>query len=474
MSLSDRIQSLQQTLNVSYTRPDVKRYESMVAKLRDSPGYKYLTEERGLTDETIDHFGLGYDERKNAIAIPHFKKGELINIKYRFLEPKDIRYTSESNAEQWVYHDEGLAVASEKGAVFIAEGEMDAMSLWQMGVRNVISPGSGANSYGPWIEELDKIKAVWIVYDNDPPGQSAAKELGTRIGVEKCRNVLYPDGFKDANEYMLKHSSQQIRELFAQSKPFYKYEFNNISDVVQDMVSNPRDYITTKLFPEVRIYKDNLTVLSGETNSGKSSVALNIALELAGKGVPVLVLPLERGIYTVGRRLVQIALNKTEEEIEFTPREEILKSTESLAQLPVYFAMPDRGKLMDVIARAKRLFGVQYVIIDQIDQAVRNTGGNKEVAISDTMRDLKALSEHLPVAILVVSHIRRLAPGEKISMDALKGSNSLSTDPETVVLLSTGEDYLQVEVAKNKGKMRMKRFAMNPETGLVTDTLHDF
>jgi twinkle protein len=474
MNLATKIQSLQQTVNVSYTRPDQARYQEMVGALRDSPGYKYLTEERGFTDETIQHFGLGYDKKKNAIAIPHFKDSELINIKYRFLKPKDIRYTSEPNAEQWLFHDEGLAVALEKGAVAIAEGEFDCISLWQAGFKNVISPGSGANSYGLWLETIDKIKSVWIAYDSDEPGQLAAKELATRIGIDKCRNVEYPKETKDANDYLKSHTPEQLRELFAKAKPLYKTEFDNLPDIIRDMVESPRDYMMTKLFPEVRLYKDNLTVLTGVTNSGKSSLSLNIAIEMARNGVPVLILPLERGTYTVGRRLIQIAINKTEEEIEFTPKEEIYRMTEEVAQLPIYFSMPDKNKLLETITRAKRLFGIRYVIIDQIDQAVRNTSGNKEIAISDAMRDLKKLSESLPVAILVVAHIRKLSPGEKISMDALKGSNSLSTDPETVVLLDAGEDYIEVIVAKNKGKMRRKRFVMEPSTGVVEDTYDDF
>lgn len=474
MDLKNKIQSLQQSLKVDYTKPDVKKHEEMVANLRGSPAWDYLTKVRGFNEEAIEHFKLGYDSKKNAVAIPHFKQGELINIKYRFLNPKDIRYTSEPNAEQWVFHDDGFIVGKEKEAVFIAEGELDCISLWQMGVKNVISPGSGANSFGPWIEVLDTIKQVWIAYDNDEPGQAAAKELAERVGAEKCRNVLYPDGIKDANEYMAGHTQSDLRELFAKSKPFHKYEFSNIPDIIADMLENPRDYMTTPFLPDVKIFKDNLTVMSGVTNVGKSSVALNIALSLASQGIPVLILPLERGPYNVGRRLIQVALNKSEEDIEFTPKEEIIATTKGLATLPIYFAMPERHKLSETITRAKRLFGVKYVILDQIDQAVRNVSGNKEVAISDTMRDLKKLTESLPIAMLIVAHIRKLSPGEKISMDALKGSNSLSTDPETVVLLDKGEDYIQIEVAKNKGKMRTKRFVINEASGTVTDTYDDF
>lgn len=479
MDIKNRIQSLQQTLKVDYTKPDVTRLETMVEKLRGSPGWDYLTKERGINEETIDHFKLGYDSKKNAIAIPHFKNGELINIKYRFLEPKDIRYTSEPNAEQWLFHDEGIEVALSKGAIFIAEGELDTISLWQMGVKNVISPGSGANSYGVWIEQLDKIKQVWIAYDNDQPGQSASKELAERIGVEKCRNIQYPEGIKDANEYMQKHSEQDLRELFAKATPFYKYEFSGLGEVIQKIIDDPLEYLEISLLPNVKLERDQLVVLSGITNGGKTSISLNILKELASKGIPSLIMPFERGVYSVGRRYLQVALAKTQDDMQFTSKEEWAKHIPALAQQPVYFTVPDRSKINETIARAKRLFGVRLVIIDHLDYVIRNQMGNRETAIADTMQGLKRLAEQHGVIIIVVTHVRKLDdPGShtsrKPNLDDLKGSSSLKQDPEVVAIVHPTVDRrgLEVDIQKNKGPMTSKIYQINTDTGVI-DGVYD-
>lgn len=475
--LRNKIQSLQQTLKVDYTKPDVTRLETMVEKLRGSPGWDYLTKVRGINEETIAHFKLGYDSKKNAIAIPHFKNGELINIKYRFLEPKDIRYTSEPNAEQWLFHDEGIEVALSKGAIFIAEGELDTISLWQMGVKNVISPGSGANSYGVWIEQLDKIKQVWIAYDNDQPGQSAARELAERIGVEKCRNVQYPEGTKDANEYMHKHSEQDLRELFAKATPFYKYEFSGLGEVIQKIIDDPLEYLEISLLPNVKLERDQLVVLSGITNGGKTSISLNILKELASKGIPSLIMPFERGVYSVGRRYLQVALAKTQDDMQFTTKEEWAKHIPALAQQPVYFTVPDRSKINETIARAKRLFGVRLVIIDHLDYVIRNQMGNRETAIADTMQGLKRLAEQHGVIIIVVTHVRKLDdPGShtsrKPNLDDLKGSSSLKQDPEVVAIVHPTVDRrgLEVDIQKNKGPMSSKIYQINTDTGVIEGT----
>lgn len=477
MTLQNKIQGLQQVLNVQYTRPNEGRVEVLIENLRDSPGYEYLTKVRGLNEETIQKFKLGYDPQKDAVSIPSYKGGELINIKYRFLNPKDIRYIGTAGAEPWLFHDEGIEIGMEKGAVFIAEGELDAMSLWQMGVKNVISPGAGANSFGEWIEKLDKVKQVWIVYDNDNPGQQAAKELAERIGVEKCRNVIYPEGVKDANEFLLKHNTSDLRELFAKAKPFYKYEFSGVSDVIQKMVDDPMDYLEVSLLPFVKLERDQLIVLSGVTNAGKTTAALNITKESAQRDIPVLFLPFERGVYSVGRRYVQILLGKTMEEMQFTPKEEWQKLAYKLASQPVYFACPPKEKIVDTISRAKRLFGVKLVVVDHLDYLIRNTNGNRETAIADTVQSMKRLAEQLAVIIIIVTHVRKLdEPGStlkrKPNLDDLKGSSSLKQDPEVVAMLYPTDDGrgITVDILKNKGTMGAKTFNINNNTGVIHGT----
>lgn len=476
MDLKNKIQSLQQTLNVSYTKPDIKKFEKMVADLRGSPGWDYLTLVRGLTEETINHFKLGYDSKKRAVSIPHFKDGELINIKYRFLEPKEMRYTSEPNAEQWLFNDVAIPIALEKGAVAIAEGEMDCISLWQAGFKNVISPGSGANSYGPWIEHLDKLKSVYIAYDNDQPGQAAAKELAERIGIEKCKNVKYPEGIKDANEYIQKHTADELRILFSKAIPFYKHEFSGLGDVIQRIIDDPMDYLEIELLPNVKLERDQLVVLSGVTNGNKSTVSLNIIKELAEKEIPTLFMPFERGVVSLGRRYLQIALGKTQEQMQFTSNEDWKAHAIQLAKQPVYLAVPDKSKIEETIRRAKRIFGVKLVIIDHLDYIIRNTTGNQEQAIANTIQGLKRVAEELGVIMVVVTHVRKndshASPNRKPNLDDLKGSSSLKQDPEVVAIVHPTDDRkgVEVDIQKNKGPMTSKIFAINTDTGVIKGT----
>ena len=470
MDLQTKIQSLQQTLNVEYTKPDPARVEQMINKLRGSPAWDYLTIERGFTEETIDHFRLGYDGQKKAVSIPHYKEGELINIKYRFLNPKDVRYTSESNAEQWLFNDQAFEYSLSKGAIAIAEGEFDCISLWQAGIKNVISPGSGANSYGTWIETLDKLRTVYIAYDNDDAGKSAAKELADRVGVDKCKNVVYPAGIKDANEYILNFKAKDVREHFINTEYMGRSEFSGLGEVIESILTDPMVYLETRLLPNVLLERDNLVVISGETNAGKSTHSLNIIKDFAEQGVPTLFLPIERGVYALGRRLLQILLGKTQDDMRFTSKDEWRASAIELSKLPIFMAKPKVHELEQTIVRAKRLFGIRLVIIDHMDYLIRGAA-NKEALISEKMHELKNCAEENGVIVIVISHINRgaVSSGGRPTIKNLKGSSSLEQDAEICAMLYPNAelDGIEVDIQKNKGKMTKGFFRINVDTGVI-------
>ena len=186
-----KIESIREALHVGYTKPDPEVVKTFREDLKTSDeGLSYL-KGRGLSDDTIEHFKLGYDKTKNAISIPVYKRGELINLRYRFLGTVDgPKYTQTKGCEVWLYNDEGLSIGLKKRGILIVEGEFDLMSAWQAGFKNVISPASGKDSYGVWLEQLDAIAKVYIAYDNDKAGKGASKDMADRIGVDKSFEIL--------------------------------------------------------------------------------------------------------------------------------------------------------------------------------------------------------------------------------------------------------------------------------------------
>lgn len=473
MTFSDKIKSIRQELGVEYVKPSFSKLEDLQNALNESKeALEYLNIERGLTNETIKHFKLGYDKTKNAISIPHFKNNELINIKYRFLKPDKIKYVGEKGAESWIYNEQGIQEGITKGGVLVCEGEIDCMSAYQAGIKNVISPASGKDSYGIWLEMLDNVPKVYIAYDNDKGGKETAYKIAERVGTDKCYEVLYPEGIKDANEYFKKHTIEEYKVLLKNAKPFYTYKFKGVGDIINSLRFQKGNLIELQLLPKVKLEKDWMVVISGMTNIGKSSYALNLADELTTKGIGTLVLPFERGIETVGKRFLQVKFDKTVEDFGVASEKEWADITESCLDLPIFFANPKKDDTVKTIIEAKRLFNTRVVIIDHLDYMIRHVAGNKEAEIGNTLQDLKRVAEEHGIILLIITHIRKtLQAGAQVprkpNIEDLKSSSSLYQDPEVVVMLHNVNGGFNVEVQKNKGEMTSLACDINHATGRI-------
>jgi 5S rRNA maturation endonuclease (ribonuclease M5) len=482
VNIAEKIASLGEGMQSTYNRPNperLKNYQQML--LGNATAMDYLRITRNLTLETINYFGLGYDSEKRAIAIPVYKDGVLINIKYRFIDADHSpKYINEKNAEVWMFHDVGITEAQKKGGVLITEGEFDCMSVWQAGIKNVVSVGSGKDSYGRWLTQLDNVPKVYLAYDNDKPGREASAEFAQRIGIEKTFDVRLPEDIKDANEYFKKHNSSDFRELVKQATPFTSQSYKSILDIASNLWSAKLDKIKMKYLPDVQADKDWVIVLSGKSNVGKTSYALNLIQDLLEQDIPCLVLPFERGMDVVGGRYLQVKLNFTEGEIVTMSPEDQQRTKDDLINTQLYFSMPSPNEAMETIKQARRIFGCKVVLIDHLDLMVRQQSKDGyERNLAATIQEIKKTCQEAGVLALVVHHIRKIdSPGAMRAktprMEDLKGSAALYQDQECVVMLtSEAEDTIKVDVVKNKGKMASKTYPFNRETGTITQTEAD-
>lgn len=475
MTLESKILSIKETLQTSYVKPSpelIDKYRNALALTPHALDYLQIT--RGLTAETLENFKIGYDTDKNAITIPIYKRNELINIRYRHLDEKaKSKYTQERGCEVWLFNEDGISKGQTKGGVLIVEGEFDCMSAWQAGFKNVISPASGKDSYGIWLELIDTIPKVYISYDNDKPGKNAALGLAERVGTEKSFEVIYPEGIKDANEYFKIHSPLDYRKLLVDAKPFYKYQYQGISDVITSLREKADSFIKLDCVPFIEFEDGYLTVMSGVRNIGKTSVAMNIANELVTRGIPTLVLPIERGIKDVGKRYLSVRYNKTKDDVRNISDSEWDKIIPDVIELPLYFSVPKIDDVQEVIMKARRLFGVKFVLVDHLDLFVRKSDPKSyNIELAKTIQMFKQIGQETDMIFIVVHHIRKQegvgSVPKKPSLNDLKGSGSVGDDPEAVIMLSEPTSgQIEIDILKNKGPMGSKIYEFNLGTGVI-------
>lgn len=173
--------------------------------------YQYF-EKRCISRETVDAFHLQSDDH-GMIVFPFFENG--VNVFEKFRRPWKPK--PDEKKKEWRSPGTkpvlfGMDLCSFAQPLVITEGEIDAMSLYEAGVANVVSVPSGCEDLS-WIENcwdwLEKFRRIVLFGDNDEPGRRMVQQVAKRLDESRCAIVEdYPvwenrgRECKDANEIL--------------------------------------------------------------------------------------------------------------------------------------------------------------------------------------------------------------------------------------------------------------------------------
>ena len=112
--------------------------------------------------------------------------------------------------------------------LIITEGEIDTLSLYEAGIRNVVSVPSGCSNLD-WIDTcwdwLERFQSIILFGDNDEPGRKMVREVVRRLDEARCMVVEeYPDRpdgtpCKDANEILFFHGAEALKATLDSAQP---------------------------------------------------------------------------------------------------------------------------------------------------------------------------------------------------------------------------------------------------------------
>lgn len=210
---------------------DLKDYVRPVERLEKiHPQFIKYFEDRGISNNTLLRFKISQSlewmpkaqKETNVVCFNYYRNGELINIKFRGPN-KDFKLAKD--AELIFYN---LDAIKDTDTAIIVEGEIDAMSMYEAGIYNVVSVPNGTAPRGvmrlPYLDNcaeyfIDK-KQIIIATDNDDVGKNLKDELARRFGIEKCFFVEYPNDCKDTNDVLKQYGRDAVKKMIDSAQPF--------------------------------------------------------------------------------------------------------------------------------------------------------------------------------------------------------------------------------------------------------------
>ena len=177
---------------------------------------KYLTKERGLSEETVKWFidkKLIYESEPyhNVVFIGYDKEGVARFASMRGIydhDGKAFKCDVAGNDKRFAFH-----VGADSDTVLVFEAAIDLMSYFEMHHRpeaHMLALGMTAdNPLQQYLKDYPKIRNIGFCLDNDEPGRKAAYKLAEkyiRLGY-RTDISLPPDGCKDYNDLIRRHAS---------------------------------------------------------------------------------------------------------------------------------------------------------------------------------------------------------------------------------------------------------------------------
>lgn len=203
----------------------------------------------------------------------------------------------------------------------------------------------------------------------------------------------------------------------------------------------------------------DLLILAARPAVGKTSFALNVAVNAAKHGASVALFSLEMSATQLVQRILcseaRVSLSKLRTgsltDADWAP---ILSATDSLSKLDLWIDDTPGLSLLEMRAKARRqlrdkergLIIVDYLQLMQPTKARRD--GNRSVEVAEISRGLKVLAKELDVPILSLSQLSRaveMRGNKRPMLSDLRESGSIEQDADIVMFIDRSTDEAEAE-----------------------------
>lgn len=291
-----------------YRRPEIN------GDLLEPDAVAVWLESRGITSATMSAFRVREFTRggQKWAVFPYFRDGKLVNRKYRSLGKKDHRQEAGAMPCLFGWH----LIPDGAREVVICEGEVDAMTLHQLGLP-ALSVNAGAGNVQCLDNDLQllaRFDRIVLAYDDDEAGHEGVKKAVKVLGADRCFRMLF-GGKKDANEWLQAGATEEDAAAAARgAKALLTTKDVPTSDLIAKAKASFYPAHDAPRHPALRLDADiewfefrpgEVTIWSGISGHGKSTLLMQATLGLAQQGMRTTVFSGEMPAWALAKKMAK-------------------------------------------------------------------------------------------------------------------------------------------------------------------------
>ena len=416
-----------------------------------------------------------------------------------------VKYEKQNTGETSLFNFAAL----EENPVIVVEGEIDAMSICEVGGNAVALCGISNRQifFKALKEKKNGDKAIILMLDDDEPGRRGKVKLEKGLDALGIVHIAaeYPAGVKDPNEWLMTNKEElqaiipyfkALAEEAAAKKKGNEYNAADLLDYFRTIERQPRGFEAKTGFDELDKHlcgglHEGLYIIGAISSLGKTTFTLQLADQIAARGQDVIFFSLEMSKYelmgkSLSRLTYQLAGDETTGDGE--EKKPVARDTQQIINNRRYGAYNDREKA--IIAAAIEEYGkaAPHIYIYEgryqgerlkvshiraiVEQHIQKTK-QKPVVFVDYLQiiapadphatdkqntdantfELKEISRDFQIPVFAVSSFNRDNYQEPVSMQSFKESGAIEYSSDVLFGLQyEGMDYQNGEGSDSRKK----------------------
>lgn len=464
---------------------------------------------RGLTDETIKRFRLGWADGKiekhllsRGFTIDDMKSSGLllrngteffsgvITIPYTInhvcvgLRQKELtgKYKQPAGWTQRLFNLD--AAYRKPKEIILCEGEFDTMLAEQLGYAALGVPGAG-QWQDHWNDYLDEARRVFVVFDNDEAGYRGAEKIKASVG-DKVRVAIVPPvvGDDDANDLSAwvaeqGHTVADLNAHLAENRQSLLVSVRSARDEYEMMENVPgikfgHRRMDMLLSPGLRPWQ--VAIVLAKTNVGKTLWTINTfaLMAMSQPELRMLFVSLEqtRGEWFDRIQRIYAFHNQYLVPSDFNqlPQFKTTVKDATEAYWEPRFKMADVNRmspeqLLALVDDYEEEMGEKpgVIAIDYLGYWARSFKGEEYERMTNAIMEVKAIAKEIKIPIICPHQVNRGAEfGQRFDISKARGSGAIEETADLIFNLSgvdsgtdpMGVDWPKGTVACEIGKTR--------------------
>lgn len=470
-----------------------------ISRLQDLSG-------RGVTKETCKVYGVWVQEDGSHVY-PYFSKNGKTHLSNKFRNTAQKGFMTQGDISKAGLFGQQLFPPGSAKQITITEGELDALSVYQMmgnfpvvSVKGASSAPKDVNDNFDYLNSFDKIV---LCFDKDEPhkrpdgtvyypGQEAAEKVASMFPLGKVRLLTLKDA-KDANDYLKNGWRDRFsKEWWGAStwSPVGIKQANDLWEIVRAAKYAKYESVPysfeglNKLTYGLRT--SELVTITADPGVGKTSVLRETVFKILNTvreniddkrniGVMYLEEPNKDTLYGLlslyGNKPLHLpdVLDQTSE-VELQKYFKDVYGDERI-YLWDHFGSNDVSKVLNYVRYLANL-GCKYIVLDHLSIIVSDQHGDERKQLDEIATKLKMLTMELDICVICIIHqnrkgeIRGTQGVEQLSNIVIKLFRDVKSDDPDV------RDITKVTVEKNRfcGRTGLACYLRyDAETGRLTE-----